>query len=107
MAAEVLQGSDITIMIYPTLDGKTPAGLSQASYILMTKSGNQIVLTKTLTTGVAYSNGRLSVSLNEIDTISLEPGDYIQECVARTTDGQDFFPLRNESLKVIKTTARI
>ena len=107
MAAEVLQGSDLTVLIFPTLDGKTPPGLSHATYILTTKSGNQIVLSKNLTTGVSYAAGRMSISLTETDTVALDAGDYIQECVARTTDGQDFFPLRNEPLKVIKTTARI
>lgn len=104
---EVLQGSDLTIFIFPTLDGKTPSGVTSSTYVLMTKSGGQVVLTKNLSNGVSYANGRLAITLSEVDTVSLEPGEYIQECVARTTDGQDFFPLRNELIKVIKTTARI
>ena len=100
----ISQASDVSIVINTLLNNKVPEGLTHVKYIIFNKSG--ILVTKELGNGVSYFNGELTITLTDTDTANLA-GEYTQECIARTTDGVDYFPLTARPIKFTKTTARI
>lgn len=102
--ATIDQATDVSIVINTLLDGKVPAGLTHIKYVLFNKSG--IAVTKQLGDGITYANGKITITLSDTDTATLL-GSYTQECVARTTDGVDYFPLKAKPFNITKTTARI
>jgi hypothetical protein len=102
---EVKQAQDVVIEVSPLLDGAVPAQLTHANYVIYNKK-NVVVLTKDLSSGVSYNDGKLTVFLSEVETAAFL-GSYTQECVARTGDGVDFFPLSARPITFIKTNARI
>lgn len=102
--AAVNQATDVSIVINTLLDGKVPAGLSHIKYIIYNKTG--IVVTKEIGSGANYANGKITITLSDTDTADLA-GSYTQECIARTTDGVDYFPLTARPFLINKTKARI
>lgn len=102
--ASIDQATDVSIVINTLLEGKVPEGLTHVKYIVYNKSG--VVITKQLGDGVIYANGKITITLSDTDTANLA-GTYTQECIARTTDGVDYFPLKSKPLTITKTTARI
>lgn len=101
---EIEQATDVEFNIYPLVDGKVPASVTHAQYVLFNKTGT--VISKDLTSGVTYSNGKLVISLSETETKDLK-GVYTHECLIRDSDGRDSFALRDKQLTFIKTIARI
>lgn len=103
--SNILQASDITIKIAISVNGEIPSSLSHVTYVLYNRSG--VVLEKTLqSAGVSYLAGELSIKLFDTETINLQ-GAYTHSCIARTSDGVDFFPLTDKPLTVLKTVPRI
>lgn len=101
---EIEQATDVEFNIFPLVDGKVPSTLTAVSYVLFNKTGT--VISKDLTSGITYNNGKLTISLNQTETQNLK-GVYTHECLARDGDGIDFFALKAKQLTFIKTTARI
>lgn len=98
------QATDLTIEMYPLLDGKPPASIQAATYVIYNRA-KTILLTKILA-DMVYLNGKLTVNLTEEDTATLA-GTLTHECVARTSTGVDFYPLTAKSISFTSTIARI
>lgn len=102
--ATINQASDVAIVINTLLDDKVPVGLSHIKYIIFNKAG--VLVTKELGNGITYVNGKITINLTDVDTATLS-GTYTQECIARTMDGVDYFPLTARPLTINKTKVRI
>lgn len=98
------QATDAVLELYPLLDGKPPANISAATYVIYNRA-KTILLTKSFSQ-MNYLNGKLTISLSEIDTADLV-GTLTHECVARTSDGVDFYPLTAKPISFTTTIARI
>jgi hypothetical protein len=98
------QSTDVYIKLAPKFGKLPPPPPAYAKYILINSEG-AVVLEKSLGEGISFLDDVYTIHLTDLDTANIL-GKYTQECIVKDILNNDFFILK-ESVKVIKTTARI
>lgn len=88
------QGASALLVIDHTIDNEQVPGINAAKYELYSRTG-QVLITKEFGCGIAFSQGKIEVSLTEADTAELS-GNYNHQCVAKDTANRTFYPLNGD-----------
>lgn len=95
------QGSFYSLVYPIRQDGGTVASITDAKWVLY-RSGTA-VLTKTLSSGIAFASSQLTVTLDDSDTVSLSGGYDFEVWITDANANAVYVTSGNISFEVTKT----
>lgn len=98
------QGASALLIIEHDIDDEPVTGITAAKYELYGRTG-QVLITKTIGEGIAFTGGNIEISLTDTDTAELS-GSYNHQCVAKDLADRTFYPL-NEYITFGATKPRL